>query len=151
MATVETLMLANHAEALNGLLYVHGGAWSHHFRSAPSPGAEQAPSQIALAVTCLFSPEETGKDHTITLRIVSAEGQEVLRASGPLTVPQIGPDEPISRAALAMNATLVFPSAGAYKASAELTDGGPSTVDFWVHDQLPSASAPEPFGGAGYL
>ena len=144
MAQVETLMLANHAEALNGLLYVHGGGWSHHWR-ATSEG--QIPtSQFAIAATFLIEPSEMGRDFQVVFRIVSDDGEEVMKAEGPLqAVGRSGTADSYSRAAIAVNANVVFPHEGAYTMSTAIGNGGTSAVVFWVHDRSPDQSAdPDP-------
>lgn len=154
MAQVETLMLANHAESLNGLLYVHGGGWSHHWR--PVEG-EPPPSQFAIAATFLIEPSELGREFPVVFRIVSDQGEEVMKAEGPLrAADRAGPGETYSRAAIAVNANVVFPHEGAYTISSAIGETGASAVVFWVHDQPPPGaqqSDPDSDTGAagGYL
>jgi len=160
MAKVETLMLANHAETLNGLLYLHGGGWSHHWRHAPEPGQPPAPSQFAIAATFLLDPPESGGRQPFVLRVASGKGEEILRADGALEsgsrpAPSIG--ESRFRAAVALNANVLFPHEGIYKLTAEIGGRSGPAVDFWVHDQPPpdaARSTNEPGSGTattGYL
>jgi len=155
MAQVETLMLANHAEALNGLLYIHGGGWSHHWR--PVTEGQTPPSQFAIAATFLIEPSEVGRDFQVVFRIVSDGGEEVMKAEGPLqTAGKSGNADTYTRAAIAVNANVVFPHEGAYTISTAIGEGGGSAVMFWVHDQPPGgtqAADPDPDAGStgGYL
>ncbi len=155
MAQVETLMLANHAEALNGLLYIHGGGWSHHWR--PVTAGHTPPSQFAIAATFLIEPAELGRDFQVVFRIVSEQGEEVMKAEGPLqSAGRPGANDTYTRAAIAVNANVVFPHEGSYTMSTAIGEGGTSAVVFWVHDQSPSdgGSAPsDPDAGttSGYL
>ena len=155
MAQVETLMLANHAEALNGLLYVHGGGWSHHWRAVNE--GQPPPSQFAIAATFLIDPSELGRDFPVVFRIVSDEGEEILKAEGPLQAAgKMGPGETYSRAAIAVNANVVFPHEGAYTISTSIGETGGSGVVFWVHDQAPPGAHPadpdsDPGATGGYL
>jgi hypothetical protein len=84
MAEVETLMLANHAEATNGLLYVLGGAWTHHWRPPPAAGEQAQPSSISVAAVFLVQPDEVGRQHSFLFRIEPEEGEEILRLEGDL-------------------------------------------------------------------
>ena len=54
MAELEILMLANHAEAANGLLYVLGGGWTHHWRPPPPSEGPVQPSTIDIHATANF-------------------------------------------------------------------------------------------------
>ena len=155
MAQVETLILANHAEALNGLLYIHGGGWSHHWRAV---GEEQSPpSQFAIAATFLIDPSELGRDFPVVFRIVSDQGEEIMKAEGPLQAAgKTGPGETYSRAAIAVNANVVFPHEGPYTISTSIGETGGSAVVFWVHDQAPPGAHPadpdsDPGTSGGYL
>ena len=148
MAEVETLMLANHAEALNGLLYVHGGGWSHHWRHAPPSGQPPMPSQFGIAATFLLDPPETGTRLPFVLRIVSEKGEEVMRADGALErggTPPPAIAETQFRTAVALNASVAFPHEGVYTLAAEIAGNVGPDVAFWVHDQPPPGmTAPMP-------
>jgi len=162
MAEVETLMLANHAEALGGLLYVHGGGWSHHWRQALPSGQPPMPSQFGIAATFLLDPPETRTRLPFVLRIISEQGEEVMRAEGALErggTPAPALDETRFRTTVALNASVTFPHEGIYTLAAEIAGRIGPNVAFWVHDQPPpgiTASTPtEPDQGTtrttGYL
>jgi hypothetical protein len=148
---IETLLLANHAEVVNGLLYVHGGGWSHHWR-AVTAGAPTAPSQIAVAATFLLDPTERGGAQPFSIAIRDEAGEEVVRADGSF---EVGRDEPRTRTperrrlAFAANIGVAFPHEGRYTVTAEAMGNPPAVVEFWVHDGPPGAgSAPAPGGDA---
>lgn len=155
MARIETLMLANHAESINGLLYVHGGGWSHHWRE-PGTGARQ--SQFAVAATVLLAPGEGPEGVPFVLRILSSQGEEVLRADGMLQGPPTADGQEV-RTGIAMNANVVFPHEGPYTLNAEIGGVTGPTVPFWVHDRPEDdgtaegsgSSEPDYGGSAGYL
>jgi len=151
MAQIETLMLANHAESVNGLLYVHGGGWSHHWRG-PDPGEQR--SQLAVAATVLLDGADGLGGVPFVVRIRSEQGQEVFRADGTLTGPAGQPGQPV-RTGIALNASIVFPHEGAYSLSAEIAGTSGPSVAFWVHDRASSeteaAAPPDPGGTTGYL
>jgi hypothetical protein len=148
MPEVEMLMLANHAEVVNGLLYVHGGGWSHHWRGPAPPGQPRPPSQIAIAATFLLDPAEAAPSQPFAIRIRDEAGVEILRADGSF---EVAAAEPASgrerrRLAFAANVGVVFPHEGRYTVSAEAMGRPALTVELWVHDDGPAGgpAVPEP-------
>jgi Family of unknown function (DUF6941) len=97
-----TMMLADHATAVGGKLYISGGGWSIT-GPAPSPGA------IALDVKVPW--DERDLEHQLVLELLDADGQPVLvptplgvqplRIDGTLTVdstqvdPAVKPGTPL--------------------------------------------------------
>lgn len=146
MARIENLMLANHAESVNGLLYVHGGGWTHHWRGAD---AGEHASQLAVAATVLLEGEA---EVPFVVIVRAAGGDEVLRADGMLHGSAGGPGEQV-RTGIALNASVIFPGEGAYELTAEIGGQAGPVVGFWVHDRVPDPGSPdtEPGGTAGYL
>lgn len=139
MPEIETLMLANHAEAINGLLYVSGGGWTHHWRGTIQEGQPPPPSSIGIAVGVLVPWSETNRRHRLELRIESEDGAQLATVEGDLEVgrPPGTPSGSDQRAVLAINATIPFPAAGGYRVVGEFL-GKPDTkrsVSFIVHDQ----------------
>lgn len=154
MAEVENLMLANHAESVNGLLYLHGGGWSHHWRLVPPPNEPMPPSQFAVAVTFLVEPDEIEGQHPFVITVRAESGEDVVRAEGtigPLPPAQGGGE--IYRSSVALNASVPFPREGAYTLTAEIAGRMGPAVGFWVHDTMPPGEAPSdgPSSSAGYL
>jgi hypothetical protein len=154
MAELEILMLANHAEATNGLLYVLGGGWTHHWRPPPPPQGQGQPSAIAIAAAFLIDGAEDA-EHPFSLRIEDAAGADVLRVEGSFRVgdPQAAAEFP-ARNVFAANANVVFAGAGAYRLVGEVDHGTPRVVPFWVHDgmpQHPEQSAEADAAPTGYL
>jgi hypothetical protein len=140
VAEVETVMLANHAEAMNGLLYVSGGGWSHHWRG-PRPGGQPAPSQVAFAATITASATETVGEIPFIVLINGAGAGEIMRATGTMTIGS-GDAKSQRRAALAGNFGIAFPGEGRYELTVEIP-GSRRTVEFWVHDQaMPATPGP---------
>lgn len=151
MAQIETLMLANHAESVNGLLYVHGGGWSHHWRG-PDPG-ERA-SQLAVAATVLLGAGDGVEGVPFIVSIRSEKGEEVFRADGMLHGPAGELGQSV-RTGIALNASIVFPHEGAYTLTAEIAGSAGPNVAFWVHDRSSGESEataqPDSGGTTGYL
>jgi hypothetical protein len=141
---VETVMLANHAEALNGLLYVSGGGWSHHWRG-PRPAGQPAPSQVAFAATITASAKESVAEIPFTVLINGAGPGEIMRATGTMSIGS-GDAKSQRRAALAGNFGIAFPDEGRYELTVEIP-GSRRTVEFWVHDQVMPAPPEAPASG----
>ena len=153
MAHVETLMLANHAEAINGLLYIQGGAWTHHWRPRPMGENQAPPSQIAIAATFLIEAREVSREHSLSLSIASEDGAELFKAEGNVQVnPATGTEAPTYRTAIAANVLIGFPNTGRYGLSGAIDSQAPSVVDFWVGD-APAEGQPSSEGvpTGGYI
>jgi hypothetical protein len=134
---IEFLILANHAEAINGMLYLSGGGWTDHRRPVRA-GMPPPTSHLGIAVG-ICAPW-TGQDRTVTLEvdIETMDGTTKLaQVSGGLQM-SAPPEEPpggAQHAVIAINADVLFPQAGAYRISGRLTNGGsPRYWNFRVHD-----------------
>lgn len=136
-AQIETLVLANHAEAVNGLLYIAGGCWTIHWRQTPSEGQPPPISHFGIALAVLIPWTQTNRRHHLTLRIEPEDGGEPLvSVDGDLEVgrpPGVSPGSD-QRAVLAVNADVQFPKAGGYRVLAELSSGHTRSVSFQVRD-----------------
>lgn len=64
-------MLADWAEAINGKLYIQGGAWSR----VPAAGG---PIRCALAIKVAVPWNEANTQHKLRIRLVNADGQAIL-------------------------------------------------------------------------
>lgn len=141
---IELLVLANHAEAVNGLLYLAGAGWTEHNRVLP-PNAPMPASIVGLAAMIYVPWTETNREHKITFVVedhdgkpaVNAEGQPVLTAEGKLNVgrpPTISPGAG-QHAPIAFNVPVTFPRAGSYRLVVRLNDTGDfRSWSFRVHD-----------------
>ncbi|MGH7697632.1 MAG: DUF6941 family protein [Candidatus Dormibacteria bacterium] len=132
---LELLILANHVEAVNGLLYVSGGGWTDHWRPA-AQGGQPVISHLGVGVTVLVPWTASGVLHTLALAIEDASGNQVAAVSAQLnpTRPQGLPTGSEQRAVLALSLNLVFPAPGEYQVAARLGDSQARTVGFRVHD-----------------
>jgi len=137
MPKIESLMLANHAEVANGLLYISGGGWTEHWR--PTPGEGQAPlSNIGIAVTILVPWNETNRQNRFGIRIEPEDGgAEIMTLEADFETgrpPGLsrGSDQRVS---MAFNANLVFPKAGGYSLKARAGEDEQKSVSFRVHDR----------------
>lgn len=71
---LSTLLLADHAEAVNGKLYVTGGCWDRLF-------AAQLPTQhphLSLAACILVPWNSTNQKHSIEVKLTDEDGHDVL-------------------------------------------------------------------------
>lgn len=136
MAEIELLTMANHAEALNGLLYLSGAGWDRIVRSYVR-GSDPTPHHFGVGVSVLVPWGETNRRLQLSLWIESEDGGEpLMRADGRLEVGRApgaveGAD---ARAVLAVDASVQFPREGGYRLVAEI-DGHRRTYGFRVVDQ----------------
>lgn len=117
MPTIEMLTLANHAEAVNGLLYLSGAGWDVVTRSYPQ-GTTPAPQHFGIGVSVLVPWLETNRPHRLVLFIESEDGGEpLMRTESAIEVgrPPGTPEGSDLRAVLAVSATIPFPRAGGYR------------------------------------
>lgn len=124
MAEIELLMLANHAEVQNGLLYMLGAGWDTVTRSYES-GQTPQPQHLAIAMSVLVPWMETGNLHRVSVTVEDEDARGTLMEAtadleigrGENRVP--GSD---SRAPIAMTGLIHFPSSGGYRVRARLDD-----------------------------
>jgi hypothetical protein len=136
MPEIEFLTLANHVEALNGLLYVSGGGWTDHWR--PLQSANNAfISHLGIGVSVLFPWGDTNVPYQLVVNLETDDGNQlfdvrpILNVGRPAGLPP-GSDQ---RAVFAFNAEMVFPQAGGYRIIARIENvEGQRAVTFRVHD-----------------
>ena len=135
MPEIEFLVVANHAEARAGLLYLSGACWTDLWRGL-SPGAPPPINHFGIGVAVLIPWPETNRKHHLTLRIENADGKDLVRVEGDVEVGRpVGiPEGSEQRAVIALNADLQFPSPGVYQVVAGLGDQV-RHVSFRVHDE----------------
>lgn len=138
MAEVEFVIVANHVEAVNGLLYMNGGGWTEHWRGHQADGGRVPSSHLGIAVSISVPWTETNRDHRVFVRVESEDGGEPLaQVDGQLQVgrPAGIPPGSDQRSILALNASLEFPAPGGYRIVAQVGSSERS-VQFRVHDEL---------------
>src|SRR5437764_8584237 len=117
----EILVLANHVEALNGLLYMNGGGSTDHHRMI-SGGSPPPNSHLGIALMVLVPWNETNRPIPFAVEIQADDGEKVLAVDGQLNV---GRPAMISPGAdqhpvLAINVDTIFPRPGGYRVVATL-------------------------------
>ena len=134
MPTIEFLVIANHAEAREGLLYLSGACWSDVWRTI-APGGAPPITHFGVGVAVVVPWGETNRRHHLTVRIEDEDGKEITRVEGDLELGRPVGISPGSdqRAVVAMNADLVFPDPGGYRLLAEVGEDR-RAVSFRVHD-----------------
>ena len=73
-AQFELLCLANHVEAINGLLYMTGGGWTEHHRPPLQPNGSTTISHIGIAVMVRIPWNETNRPHRFQVEIQDLAG-----------------------------------------------------------------------------
>jgi hypothetical protein len=141
MPEIELLTVANHAEAINGLLYLSGAGWTDLRRPMPPEGPPPV-THFGIAIAVLVGWNETNQRHRINVRLENADGREFLNMQADLEMgrPPGLPQGSDLRGVIAINAELQFPAAGIYRVLAAVA-GHQRSVTFRVHD-LPAASIP---------
>jgi len=146
MAEIEFVIVANHAEAHNGLLYLSGAGWNEAALGF-SPEGPSTALHFGIGVSVLVPWTETNRKHHLQVRMEHEDGGEPLfRADGDLEVgrpPSVhhGADQ---RAVLAIDGIAQFPRAGGYRLVAQVSEGKMRTVSFRVRNlgvlSFPAAS-----------
>jgi hypothetical protein len=145
MPTIETLLLANHAEAHRGMLYLMGGGWTVTTRRARE-GAPPPVNHFGIAATVIVPWTETGVAHELRIWMEGEDGGKPImqltttfKAGRPDGLPP-GSDQ---RHVLALGVDARFPHPGGYRVVAEV---GESRRDypFRVADMVLPSEPPEP-------
>ncbi len=132
MPEIEYVTVADHAEAINNKLYLHGGGWSDIIQP---PGPEGQPGMVhfAIAASILVGWNETNRRYPLTITIVHEDGDEIARISAQIEAgrPPGATQGTDFRNILAVQANAAFPKTGRYDVRAEL-DGQTRQVTFRV-------------------
>lgn len=140
MPKIEYLAVANHAEAINGMLYLHGAGWTD-ITQPVGPQGQPGIVHMGMAASILVGWTETNRRFPLTLKVVHEDGDELasinaqVEAGRPAGIPE-GSD---LRNVLAVSAELQFPKPGAYELRAKLGEEERS-VTFRV--RRPAAGGP---------
>jgi hypothetical protein len=135
MAEVEMLMVANHVEARDGLLFMSGGGWADLWRGNFTPGAPPV-NHFGIALSIRIPWTETDRPHHWVMTLAHEDGDEVFRGEGEVGAgrPQGVPEGSDQSAVLAVNIDMQFPHAGGYRLTTELA-GEEWGTSFRVHDE----------------
>lgn len=137
MPEIEFVILANHAEAHNGLLYLAGAGWNDAALAFTAEGPS-VPLHFGVGVSVLVPWTQTNRKHRLEVRMEHEDGGEPLfRMEGEFEVGrppglQEGADQ---RAVLAMDGITQFPAAGGYRIVATVDSGKVRSVSFRVRSR----------------
>lgn len=138
MPQIELLTVANHAEAINGLLYLSGAGWTDLWRQI-QPGGALPINHFGIGVAILVSWNETNQRHHVVIRIESEDAKELVKVEGDIEMgrPPGVPAGSDFRSVMAINGDIQFPAAGGFRVVASVGQAPPKSVSFRVHDAPP--------------
>jgi hypothetical protein len=143
--TIEYVTLANHVEAINGLLYMLGAGWTD-IRPPADPEGRLGPVHFGIGVSVLVGWNETNQRFPVVLTIESEDGGEPLvRVEGQIEQgrpPGLTPGADL-RSVIGLDADVQFPAPGGYVVAVALPDQRKS-VAFRVvgPDRAPRGAGP---------
>lgn len=120
---IETLIVANHVETVNGLLYVSGGGWNVTKRLVSANGTP-VPNHMGVAVVIAVPWNETNREYAITMDVCDADSKVVANVNAKLNVgrsPTLNPGT-TQYPAFSLAMDLVFPHPGEYVIVARIDD-----------------------------
>lgn len=133
MPQIEYVVIADHAEAINGKLYLQGAGWTDMMQPL-GPEGQPTIMHLGIAVSILIRWNETNRRFPLAVTITHEDGAELARvnaqveAGRPVGIPP-GSD---FRSVLAIGANIQFPRTGSYNLAAEL-NGETRSVVFRVN------------------
>jgi hypothetical protein len=125
--TVESLMLANHAESVNGLLYISGGGCNIHRRIVSPEGAATL-SHLGLALIIAVPWHQTNLTHDLIIKFRDEDANVIANINSQLNMgrpPLLRPGT-TQYANVGLPMDIVFPHAGDYEIVASIEGVGNS-------------------------
>ncbi len=121
---LDFLLVANHVEVINGLIYVSGGGWTEHRRPVTPQGP--ALSHLGIGVSVLVPWTATNQPHTLKIVIEDEDAAPLLNIDGQINVgrPSTLPAGSEQSVLLGFPLNILFPHAGTYRAVASVDEGG---------------------------
>lgn len=123
MPEIEYVTMANHAEAINGLLYLQGAGWTDALQP-PGPNGLPGIIHFGVGVSILIGWTETNRRFPLILTVRHEDGAELVNISAQVEAgrPAGIPAGSDIRSVLAVNAEVQFAKTGGYELRAELGD-----------------------------
>lgn len=128
--TIEFLMLSDHAEVINGKLYMMGGGYDRRYI-----GDIKNPVTLSTVVGVLVPWNLTNQPHSVKLRIETEDGQMLgQEVQGNLSVGRSvqAISGQMFRVMAVINFTLTLPHLGAYRVIATLDTGESKGTTFYA-------------------
>jgi hypothetical protein len=130
--TIESLILANHVESVNGLLYISGGGWTNHSRIVTT-GNRPPVSHLGLAIIIAVPWHETNRRLSITVEFRDEDAAVIANVNAQINVgrpPQLHPGT-IQYPTIGLPMDILFPHEGGYEIVARV-DGVDGSERRWV-------------------
>jgi len=142
---IDVLILANHAEAINGLLYLSGGGWTDLHRQIQDGNVPA--NHFGIGISIRVPWHETNEPHKFFLDVQNEDATvTLLHAEADVTAgrpPQL-PRGAVQHAVLAINVDTTFPGPGGYRVIANVDGKSTATWPFRVHDTPIPGGATQP-------
>lgn len=148
MPKIEYIMVADHAEVLNGKLYAHGAGWTD-LAQPLGPDGQPGINHLGIAASVMVGWNETNRRFPFLIRLLHEDGMEMFKieaqmeAGRPPGIP-LGSD---FRSLMAVSAEIKFPQPGRYELRAELDGAGEGTdirsVSFRVNPAIRMMPGPQ--------
>ncbi|SRR6266705_5998860 len=135
--SIESLILANHVESVNGLLYVSGGGWTTHNRVFTT-GSPPPLSHLGLALIIAIPWHETNRNHNLVIEIRDEDANVLVNIAAQINMGRLPGMRPgtIQYPNIGLPMNLTFPHAGGYEIIARVdgVDGSERRWAFEVRD-----------------
>jgi hypothetical protein len=123
MPEIEYVTVADHAEAVNGKLYLLGAGWSDIVQPV-GPNGQPGVVHMGIAVSIRVGWNETNRRFPLTITVVHEDGDEIAKLPAQIEAGRPPGSIPGTdfRSLLAVSANLIFPKLGRYEVRADLED-----------------------------
>lgn len=130
--SIESLILANHVESVNGLLYISGGGWNNHNRLV-APGNPPPVSHLGLALIIAVPWHQTNRVHSVTIEFRDEDATVIGSVNAQINVgrpPTLRPGS-IQYPTIGLPMDILFPHTGGYEIVARV-DGQEGNERRWT-------------------
>ena len=146
---IDYLILANHVEVRDSLLFISGGGWTDLYRVVVD-GLPAPSTHIGIGVSIAIPWTETNKEQYLTIQLEDEDATIMMK--GEINITQGRPAHLTpgteQHAVIALPLDITFPREGSYRVVASLANGIVHRWSFHVHNQnasgqLMSGQAPK--------